>query len=348
MQRMLSYSQALLEATAQEMEADPDVIVMGLNVDDFKGIYGTTLGLQERFGSDRVFDTPLSEDAMTGTAIGAALAGLRPIHVHIRMDFVLLAMNQLINIAAKTHYMYGGTLNVPIVVRSVIGRSWGQGAQHSQGLHSLLMHIPGLKVVAPSTPYDAKGTLISSIRDDNPVMFVEHRMVHFKRGVVPAEPYAVPLGQARVLVEGDDVTIVAVSYMVVEAMRACRLLTEAGIGAEVIDPVTLQPLDIDTIVESVRKTGQLIVADTAWTMCGASAEIVAQVIEALQGQREVRVRRIGFAPVTCPTTKNLENEFYPDANDVARAAFEMVRGPGASWSVRAAEAEEVVEFKGPF
>src|SRR3989475_7076537 len=234
------------------MTRDPSVIVLGLGVDDFKGLYGTTRGLQDEFGPERVFDTPLSEDGMTGVAIGAALAGLRPIHVHIRMDFVLLAMNQIVNMAAKARYMYGGAVSVPIVVRSVIGRSWGQGPQHSQALHALFMHIPGLRVVAPASPYDAKGCLIQSIRDDNPVIFVEHRMLHPQRGHVPEELYAVPFGKARVLVRGSDVTLVGVSYMAVECLRAQRYLDEVGISAEVIDPISLSPLDTDTIVASVR------------------------------------------------------------------------------------------------
>jgi len=348
MERSLTYAEAIREATDQEMSRDASVVVLGLGVDDFKGIYGTTKGLVDKFGRDRVVDTPLSEDAMTGAAIGAALSGLRPIHVHIRMDFVLLAMNQIVNIAAKSRYMYGGAVSVPIVVRSVIGRSWGQGAQHSQGLQSLFMHVPGLKVVAPSTPYDAKGCLIQSIRDDNPVMFVEHRMLHAQRGYVPEPAYTVPLGKARLLANGDDVTLVGISYMAVECLRARRYLEGAQISAEVIDPVSLSPLDVGTILESVRKTGRLLVVDCAWTSCGASAEIVAQVAERLQGTRSVQLRRMGFAPVTCPTTKNLEDLFYPDARSIATAAHAMVHGDSTGWSPPSSEAPEILEFKGPF
>src|SRR3989475_4845046 len=197
--RTLSYVEAVREATDQEMARDPSVIVFGLDVDDPKAIQGTVRGLLDRYGPERVFGTPLSEDAMTGAAIGMALAGLRPIHVHIRMDFLMLAMNQLVNVAAKSRYMYGGNVSVPLVVRTMIGRRWGQGAQHSQGLYSMFMHVPGLKVVAPSTPYDAKGTLIQSIRDDNPVMFVEHRLLHYLEGFVRETSYTVTLGRARIL-----------------------------------------------------------------------------------------------------------------------------------------------------
>src|ERR1041385_8569598 len=203
------------------MQRDSSVVVFGLDVDDPKAIQGTTKGLLAKFGPERVFGTPLSEDAMTGAAIGMALAGLRPIHVHIRMDFLMLAMNQLINVAAKSHYMYGGQVNIPLVVRSMIGKSWGQGAQHSQGLYSYFMHVPGLKVVAPTTPYDAKGCLLASIRDGNPVMFVEHRMIHFQKGYVPEGDYTVAPGRARVTMMGQDVTLVGMSQMQSECLKAC-------------------------------------------------------------------------------------------------------------------------------
>ena len=194
----LTYVDALREGLAQEMRSDPRVFLFGLDVDDHKGIQGSTRGLVQEFGPERVFGTPLSEDAMTGVAIGAAMAGMRPVHVHIRMDFLMLAMNQLINIAAKSSYMYDGQVKVPMVVRSMIGKSWGQGAQHSQGLHAMFMHVPGLKVVAPSNAYDAKGLLIAAIRDDNPVIFVEHRLLYFTDAFVPEESFVVPFGKARV------------------------------------------------------------------------------------------------------------------------------------------------------
>lgn len=349
MERTLTYAEAIQEATEQEMTRDSSVIVLGLGVDDPKGIYGTTLGLVEKFGAERVFDTPLSEDAMTGVAIGASLAGLRPIHVHQRMDFLLLAMNQLINIAAKSRYMYGGTVSVPMVVRSIIGRSWGQGAQHSQALYSFFMHVPGLKVVAPTTPYDAKGCLIQSIRDDNPVIFIEHRLLHkYQKGYVPEDSYTVPFGKARILAEGDDITLVGISHMVVECLRALRYLEGVGISAEVIDPISLNPLDMDMIAKSVQKTGKLLVVDNAWRTCGASAEILARVVEHFQDQKEVRVRRMGFEPVTCPTTRNLENCFYPNAQKIASAAYALVHNNRKFWTPVHVETPEIVEFKGPF
>jgi pyruvate/2-oxoglutarate/acetoin dehydrogenase E1 component len=348
MERTLQYTEAILEATDQEMARNTSVIVFGLDVDDPKAIQGTTKGLLAKYGPERVFGTPLSEDAMTGAAIGMALAGLRPIHVHIRMDFLMLAMNQLVNVAAKSRYMYGGRVHVPIVVRSMIGKSWGQGAQHSQGLYSFFMHVPGLKVVAPTTPYDAKGCLLHAIRDDNPVMYVEHRILHFQKGPVPEGDYTVPPGKARITAEGGDVTLVGISYMQLECLRAQRYLETVGVRAEVIDPIWLSPLDMETIIGSVRKTGHLVVVDNGWTTCGASAEIAAQVFEALQGQQDVRIRRIGFAPATCPTTPALEAHFYPNSRDIASAAYQLLDGAAEKW-VPAERAElQCVDFKGPF
>lgn len=348
MERTLSYVDAIREATDQEMDRDPNVIVFGLDVDDPKAIQGTTRGLVEKYGPERVFGTPLSEDAMTGVAIGMSLAGLRPIHVHIRMDFLMLAMNQLINIAAKSRYMYGGQVQVPIVVRSMIGKSWGQGAQHSQGLYSFFMHVPGLKVVAPTTPYDAKGCLIHAIRDNDPVMYVEHRILHFQKGAVPEQPYTVRPGKARITGEGSDVTLVGISYMQLECLRARRYLESVGISAEVIDAIWLSPLDINTITESVRKTGRLCVVDNGWTACGASAEIAARVIERLQGVRQVHLHRMGFAPVTCPPTPTLEGIYYPNAQTIASAVYDLVKGGQNGWvPERRADLREI-EFRGPF
>ncbi len=347
-ERNLSYVEAIREATDQEMARDESVIEFGLDVDDPKAIQGTTAGLLEKYGPERIFGTPLAEDAMTGAAIGMALAGLRPIHVHIRMDFLMLSMNQLVNIAAKSHYMYGGQVNVPLVVRSMIGKSWGQGAQHSQALYAFFMHIPGLKVVAPTTPYDAKGCLIAAIRDNNPVMYVEHRILHFQNGPVPAETYTVEPGKARVTVEGDDITLVGISYMQLECIRAQRYLADVGLKAEVIDPIWLAPLDIDTIAESVRKTGRLCVVDNGWTTCGASSEIVTQVVERLQGECNIKVHRMGFAPVPCPPTPTLEDLYYPNARTIAAKAYSMVKDGANGWLPEERVDLQEIEFRGPF
>jgi pyruvate dehydrogenase E1 component beta subunit len=320
---------------------------MGLDVDDHKAIQGSTRGLQEEFGPERVFNTPLSEDAMTGVAIGAAMAGLRPIHVHIRMDFLMLCMNQLVNIAAKSHSMYGGQVKVPLVVRSMIGKSWGQGAQHSQGLHAMFMHVPGLKVVAPSNAHDAKGCLIAAIRDNNPVIFVEHRLLYGTEAYVEEAPFEVGFGRARIAVPGEDLTIVGISNMQVEALRARELLAEQEISAEVIDPISLMPLDTDTILASVARTGRLLVVDNAWTACGASAEILATVAES---GIPVISQRMGFAPTTCPTTPSLEKHFYPNPATIAAKAYEMVRPDATAWvpSEESAALAYQSEFRGPF
>jgi pyruvate/2-oxoglutarate/acetoin dehydrogenase E1 component len=347
-ERALSYAQAVREATDQELSRDPSVVLFGLDVDDPRGIQGTTLGLVEKYGPERVFGTPLSEDAMTGTAIGMALAGLRPIHVHIRMDFLMLAMNQLVNVAAKSRYMYGGQAHLPLVVRAMIGKSWGQGAQHSQGLHSFFMHVPGIKVVAPATPYDAKGCLIAAVRDDNPVLYVEHRLLHFQNGPVPAEAYEVRPGKARITVPGEDITLVGISYMQTECLRAQRYLADIGIHAEVIDPIWLSPLDIDTIALSVERTGRLLVVDTAWTNCGASAEIVAQVAERLQGVRDLRLKRMGYAPTTCPTTPVLEDLFYPNGRTIAGTVRDLIEERTTGWLPNERPDLASIEFKGPF
>ncbi|MPZ74902.1 MAG: alpha-ketoacid dehydrogenase subunit beta [Deltaproteobacteria bacterium] len=348
MERVLSYIDAIREATDQEMQRDLSVVVFGLDVDDPKAIQGTTRGLMEKYGRERVFGTPLSEDAMTGAAVGMALAGLRPIHIHIRMDFLMLAMNQLVNVAAKSRYMYGGQVRIPIVVRSMIGKSWGQGAQHSQGLYSFFMHVPGLKVVAPATPYDAKGCLIHAIRDNDPVMYIEHRILHFQKGPVPESSYTMSPGKARVTVKGRDVTLVGISYMHSECLRACRYLESIGIQAEVIDPIWLSPLDIDTIAASVHKTGRLCIVDNGWTTCGASAEIAALVTERLQGVKDVRVRRMGFAPVTCPPTPLLEDLYYPNGRTIASAAHDLVTGTHNGWLPDERLDLQEIEFRGPF
>ncbi len=347
MNRIISYPEAIREAIEQEMQRDPSVIVIGQGVDDPKRILGTTRGLVEKFGAERVFDTPLAEDGMTGVAIGAALSGLRPIHVHIRMDFMLLAMNQIINMAAKMHYMFGGEVFVPLVVRSTIGKSWGQGPQHSQSIYPLFMNIPGLKIVAPSTPFDAKGCLIRAIRDDNPVLFIEHRLLYYQKGHVPEASYTVPFGQARILAEGGDITLLGVSQMTVECLRARQYLLEIGIDAEVIDSISLSPVDMDTITTSVLKTRRLIIVDNAWTKCGLGAEVIACLVER-KLQTGVEAYRMGFEPVTCPTTPSLEKHFYPDAKQIAAQAYTMVKKDKKPWVPRTELEAEEVEFKGPF
>lgn len=317
--RGLSYRAALLEAHTQLLESDPAVIVIGEGVDDPGGVFGSTLDLHKKFGRERVYDMPIAENGLTGVAVGAAACGLKPVFVHMRTDFLPMCMDQLANHAAKWHYMTGGKVNIPLVVRSLIGRGWGSAAQHSQALYSLFTHIPGLKVVAPATPYDAKGLLVSAVRDGNPVMFFEHRWLYDFTGYVPQESYAVSFGQGAVRRVGKDVTIVAVSLMVYEAVKAARLLEKDGIDAEVIDPRTLKPLDEKLILESVSKTGHLVVADNAASFNGFSAEVAALAAEKGFGLLKSQVRRVCLPDVPVPASPELEKAYYPGAEDIAQA-----------------------------
>jgi acetoin:2,6-dichlorophenolindophenol oxidoreductase subunit beta len=316
---MISYREALNEAMAEEMRCDPSVFVYGIDVGDHKRIFNSTKGLVEEFGAARCFSTPLAEDAMTGFGLGAAINGMRPIHVHMRVDFLLLGMNQLVNMIATHYYGSGGAMKVPMVIRAIIGRGWGQSYQHSKALHSWFAHIPGLKVVMPATPRDAKGMLIAAIRDDNPVIFIEHRWLYDAIGEVPEDLNTVRLDGARVLREGRDITVVATSWMNVEAVKAAQILEKRGISVEVVDARSIAPFDGESIVASVRKTGRCIIADNDWIHCGFSAEVAATVYESCFGALKGRIERIGYAPTPCPCTRPLENEFYPNAVDIIRA-----------------------------
>ena len=341
---LMTYGQAIRAALVQVMEQDPRVFVMGIGVDDHKGVFGSTKGLVEQFGRERVFDTPIAEAGMTGVAIGAALGGMRPIYIHIRTDFLYLAMDQLLNLAAKWRSMFGGQMTVPLVIRAVVGRSWGQGAQHSQSLQSLFMHVPGIKVVMPTTAYDAQGLLLSAISDPNPVLIVEHRLLYDIIGDVPDPCCKIPLGKAVVRRRGRDVTIVANSYMVVESLKAAEFLMSYGIDVEVVDPVSLVPLDEDTILNSVHKTGHVVVMDVSWVTCGVSAEIAALIAEKAFFALKQPVRRLGMAPVVCPVSKPLENLFYPNAKTIALEVFKMLGRPLPDVEVPTLTSS----FKGPF
>ncbi|MDA2936732.1 alpha-ketoacid dehydrogenase subunit beta [Acidobacteria bacterium AH-259-A15] len=341
---LINYGQALQNALDHAMQKDPNVIVMGIGVDDHKAIFGSTAGLVQKYGPRRVFDTPLAEAGMTGVAIGAALGGLKPVHIHIRVDFLYLALDQLLNLAAKWHYMFGEQGHLPVVIRAVIGRSWGQGAQHSQSLQSFFMHVPGIKVVMPTTPYDAKGLLLAAIADPNPVIVIEHRLLYYIEGEVPEGPYELELGPAVVRREGKDLTIVANSYMVVESLKASEFLEEQGIDVEIVDPVCLAPLDKKTIRESTCKTGRLLVVDTSWVTCGVSAEIAAIVAENAVGALKGPIQRLGSQPVTCPVSKPLEEGFYPNARKIVKAVYSML---GKEWQDPEIPAL-MTRFKGPF
>ena len=320
MSRVLSYRDALNEAMMLEMDRDPDVFVFGLDVDDHKRIFGSTAHLLEKFGPDRVFGTPLSEDAMTGMALGAALEGMRPIHVHIRADFLLLGMNQIANMISIARYMAAGKIKVPLVIRAVVGRGWGQSAQHSKALHSMLAQIPGIKVIMPATPNEARGMLISAVRDDNPVIQLEHRWLYDVEGVVDSSTDGIPLEEHVVLREGSDATVVATSWMTVEAMHAAEILQrQRGVEVEVVNARCAAPLDDSVILESVTKTGVCVVADNDWLHCGLSAEIATRVMTRLFGRLQAPVARVGWEATPCPTTRCLENAFYANARQIVHA-----------------------------
>ena len=324
MNRELKFFEAIREATDQCMGKDSSVYVMGLGVPDPKGIFGTTLGLEKKYGSKRVLDMPTSENGMTGIAVGSAILGMRPILTHQRVDFMLLSLDQIINSAAKWHYMFDGKMKVPLVIRIVIGRGWGQGPQHSQSLHSVFGHIPGLKVVMPSTPYDAKGLLISSIEDNNPVIYMEHRWLHGTFGPVPEDYYKVPLGKARIVKAGTDLTLVTVSHTTLEGLRAAEILSKEGINVEVLDVRTIRPLDEETILSSVKKTGRLLVADPDWKLAGFSAEVIALVTEEIFSSLKTSPARITYPEAPVPSSWALTNHFYPGTREIVLKAREIL------------------------
>lgn len=333
MPRQLKFYEAILEATDQKMAEDPNIYLMGLGVPDPKGIFGTTSGLAQKYGEARVMDMPTSENAMTGIAIGSAILGMRPLMSHQRVDFFLLALDQLINNAAKWNYMFGGQMKVPLVIRLVIGRGWGQGPQHSQSLHGLFAHIPGLKVVLPSTPYDAKGLLVSALEENNPVIYLEHRWLHNTFGEVPQELIRVPIGKAKIVQPGTDVTIAATSHMVLEALRASQWLAQDGISAELIDLRTIRPLDKETLLTSLKKTGRLIVADPDWKTVGTSAEILAIAAEEGFSLLKAPPVRIAYPDRHTPTSWALANHFYPTAKHIAMEALKMMGKPTRAQSL---------------
>jgi pyruvate/2-oxoglutarate/acetoin dehydrogenase E1 component len=319
MSRTITYRDALNEAMKEEMRRDSSVFTYGIDVGDHKRIFNSTKDLVEEFGPTRCFSTQLAEDAMTGFGLGAAINGMRPVHVHMRVDFLLLAMNQLVNMIATHSYGAGGAMKVPMVIRAIIGRGWGQSYQHSKALHSWFAHVPGLKVVMPATPRDAKGMLAAAIRDDNPVVFIEHRWLYDAVGEVPDDCSSITLEGARVLRTGKDITVVGTSWMNVEAVKAAQILEKRGVGVEVVDVRSIAPFDSETVIASVRKTGRCIVADNDWINCGFSAEVATTVYEACLRDLKGPIQRIGYAPTPCPCTRPLENEFYPNAVDIIRA-----------------------------
>lgn len=317
--RGLTYREAIKEALILMMKKDKSVFIMGEGVDDPSGVFGTTAGLKEMFGKERVFDTPIAENTITGIAAGAAIVGMKPIVVHMRMDFLLLAMDQIINHISKWRYMFGGKLKIPLVIRTIIGRGWGSAAQHSQSLQGLFLHIPGLKIVVPSSPYDVKGLLISSVEDGSPIIFIEHRLLYEHIGYVPEGLYSVPLGKGMIKKEGKDVTVVGISYMVFESIKAAEILQKEGIDIEIIDVRTIKPLDEQIIFESVKKTGRLVITDTGWLTGGVAAEISARVASNVFKYLKAPILRICCPDCPTPASPALEKLFYPGVNEIISA-----------------------------
>jgi pyruvate/2-oxoglutarate/acetoin dehydrogenase E1 component len=328
--REISLAQAVNEALAEELRRDETVFVIGEDVAEAGTPFKVLSGLVEEFGPQRVIDSPISEAGITGLGLGAAMTGMRPVVDIMFGDFITLVMDQLANQAAKVHYMSGGRLKAPLTIRTTLGATRRSGAQHSQSLHAWVAHVPGLKVALPSTPYDAKGLLKTAIRDDNPVVLFEDKMMFATKGPVPDEEYTVPFGVADIKREGEDVTIVATSSMVYVALDAARLLEEHGVSAEVVDPRTLVPLDRDTIVASARKTGRAIVVDEGHRSYGASAELAAVISELAFYDLDAPVVRLAAMDVPVPFSPVLEDETVPTPERVAEVAQALVHG-GDPW-----------------
>lgn len=322
--REITYLEAVREAMTQEMERDDRVFLIGEDIGEYGGAFQVTHGMLDKFGPDRILDTPITELGLTGAATGAALIGMRPIAEIMFMDFTTLASEQLVNQAAKLRFMFGGTATVPLVLRTPAGSGTGAAEHHSQSLENWFVHIPGLKVVMPSTPYDAKGLLIAAIRDDNPVIFVEHKLLYKTSGAVPEEPYLVPLGQAEVKREGRDLTIIATSIMVKKSLEAADTLSEQGIEVEIVDPRTLRPLDKDTIIQSVKKTGKVLIVHEAVKTGGFGGELAGVIAESdAFGYLEAPILRLAGREVPIPYNRNLEYSAVPQVEDIVEKAQEL-------------------------
>jgi pyruvate dehydrogenase E1 component beta subunit len=323
-ERMITFAEALNEALDQMMAKDEKVIVMGEDVGVYGGVFGVTKGLIEKYGPERVRDTPIAESGFIGAGIGAAAVGYRPVVELMFIDFLGVAFDQIYNQAAKMRYMFGGRAKIPLVLRTVAGAGFSAAAQHSQSLHSIFVHVPGLKVVMPSTPYDAKGLLISSIKDDDPVIFIEHKGLYGIKGPVPKDEYEVPLGVADVKRKGKDVTIVATAAMVHKSLRVAEKLAKEGVDIEVVDPRSLKPLDLDTILGSIKKTGRLVVVDEGYPRCGFATDIAA--IAASMAFRDLKapVKLVTPPDTPVPFSPALEPEWIPSENDIEKAVRKTV------------------------
>ena len=324
--KKITYAQAVAEAIDEEMQRDKNVILLGEDVGIKEGNFGQDKGLYEKYGEWRVRDTPISENSFTGLGLGAALTGLRPIVEIMYSDFLMLALDQIGNQAAKIRYMSGGQAKVPLIIRTTIGVGRSTAAQHSQGLQALVCHIPGLKVVMPSSAAEAKGLLKTAIRDDNPVIFFEHRMEYNKTYEVPEGEYTIPFGVANILKEGKDITVVGTSNQALKALQAAEELTKEGIDAEIIDPRTLVPLDKDTIINSVKKTGRLLIVDEGYERCGVAGEIAMSILKDVFYYLDAPIERLTTANVPIPFSPALEFSIIPDEKKIYKKAKEMIMG----------------------
>lgn len=325
MKRVITFVEAIREATDQSMAKDNNVILFGLGVDDPKAIFGSTKDLQKKYSEKRVFDVPTSENAMTGVGIGAAINGKRPIMVHQRLDFFLLAMDQVVNAAAKWFFMFGNQQSVPITIRLIMGRGWGQGPTHSQNLQAWFAHIPGLKVVMPATAADAKGLLISSIQDNNPVIFMEHRWLHNVKGEVSKAYTPIPLGKANILKEGKDITIVAMSYMVIEAIHAAEFLESYNVSCEIVDLRTVAPIDYETVFKSITKTKKVIVLDTGTLDGSISGEIVSKVVDKMWDILDCKPERLAMPNFPESTGFSLTKDYHISSLDIVEKIAKMFK-----------------------
>lgn len=322
--RRLTYSAAIREAHAQLLASDPRVFIIGQGLWSPWYVGASMTDLDKEFGRDRVIDTPVSENATTGAAVGAALTGMRPIVVHPRMDFMLLAVDPIVNQAANWAYLFGGRTGVPVVIRAIINRGGEQGAQHSQALHAMFAHVPGLKVVMPATPKDAKGLLVAAVRDGNPVMYIDDRWLYEEEGEVPEELYETPIGVSSTVRAGADVTIVAVSYLVPEAVKAADLLASQGVDAEVIDMRSISPWDREGVLQSVAKTGRLVIADPGWRSGGFAGEVAASIAEYDICILRSPIRRVTLPDTPAPVPTPLEQVYYPRSLAIVEAVKSLL------------------------
>lgn len=352
-ERIITFTEAIREATDQLLETDSKVYLIGEGVPDPKNIFGTTKGLAEKYGPNRVMDMPVAENGMTGIVLGSALTGLKPIIVHQRIDFTMYTMDQVVNNVAKWYSMFGGQQSAPLVIRAIIGQGWGQGNQHSQNLQNLYAHIPGLKVVMPSNAYDCKGMMIAAVKDPNPVIFIEHRWLHNTTSFVPQEMYEVPIGKSKVANEGTDLTIVTWSYWVLEALKAAEFLKQEGISAEVIDIRSLRPLDYNAIHSSLTKTKRLLVVDGSWKHGGFAAEIIARVAEDRSVNLIAHPQRLTFPDFPSPSTPGLTKYYYPTQDKIFAEACKILQHTPQSKDMETYQNQRThdvpdANFKGPF